>query len=1414
MNGLRRIPRIFAKVTAAFAVMVAIAVPASIMSAGVAGAATAPTLSTTSTVNYNNSPTGYAIVGQGYSGTIYFVGTGFADDQGTGGNVTISTGATGASFSNIIEQPGGTEVTATLTTTSATPAGFYPITFTDDNGTVSMPLGLGIDVGPQITTIAGNSGVGGGGASTITITGMNLEGATPTFAAPAGCTAPPPPAYSGNNTSMSITVNNSTATACVDTLILTSPYPSGGQGMTVAAYTVNAHTTALSITAVTPNSLSITGLSGASPTTTSTVTISGTGFEPGAVGTLSNLEAGDIAGGFTYVNSTTMTGSITLTFGVTATQENITITNPDATSITGTGILGIGEAAASTPVSTVAPTIACPPTPNLQAGVQTVFSCTGSSTFPITSNTSFVLSYPGNTTSSEMVTGTVLNVTNNVALINANIPRFSDTATSAALTGGTSTSVTVASTAGMPATPFTAWIADGASTEQVSVTGAAGNTVTFSAAVANSHASGVELEWLFKTGVNYTVTANNGTNAATSNIPILAANAPAYNGGVTAGSFNPGSYTINANVPGFGFTSGASIYFLGATGSTGTVTPVNYSNATISVTVPTTVPETVTLAANANAGQDQATLSDDTHVSVGQSLTVGPNPLDATKTTQTLVVATVGGGGVVTFTTNFAQTYLSGDAVAGITVAQPIGNLNAVLTNGSGQAILITPLLGIAAVGTATLTTPASGALGDGAGAGSGPNFFPFPPEGGYPVEFTVAGGTLTGTGWTITSTTAGVTFANATVASGNTIDANATVASNVAASSTVPVTITNGQLTFTGTFTVDSTVPTVSGVTTVGSIGPANTSEIIGVYGTNFNTADPAVNDYCSTTAPGVYCTIYDNGDTPPGGSTVTTDTATTLTVVVYTDWYFAGYPASNWPEPFPSNGSFGISIGQYSDGGAGLFSPAGSVAGEPTVATVSPLTIDAGVAPGTVSVTGAGFIGSGTLGNCERLYATPGSTVYSAVGGCTAVANSATSVTITDSSTYSAGSVEYEFGDSWNTWQVVTPAIQVINAPVPNFFVFGNDLSINFGVAGGSTNAPFKLVGSGFLPGTTLSIPAADGTITTTLVTPNAIFGTVSVGDLNEGDYPVTVTNANGTTGTVNMYVYWYPYISTINGTATSAVLEGTGTKLVLTGSNFVAGATVALTNPALGTFGTAVVTNSAHPTDTCTTYAQDCDTLTVTVTPLTFEGATPIVTGITVTNPVGDGSYTVKNSLTINPVPVVTGSYFVPTFSSNLEVTINGNGFQQGMTVSATNSPAYTVLLVSVNAAGTSAVLLVTTTSAATTGTSSTVTFTNPDGGAVSFPLDGGPAPTPNLHVTGIGGRPAHIGKSVTFTITGSSLTASTVSVSGHKGVSVHKLSNSSTVIKVKVTVKKGTSVGKAFLHVTNSNGTATLAFSIKK
>ncbi|HEV2427811.1 MAG TPA: hypothetical protein VGS61_06300, partial [Acidimicrobiales bacterium] len=272
-----------------------------------------------------------------------------------------------------------------------------------------------------------------------------------------------------------------------------------------------------------------------------------------------------------------------------------------------------------------------------------------------------------------------------------------------------------------------------------------------------------------------------------------------------------------------------------------------------------------------------------------------------------------------------------------------------------------------------------------------------------------------------------------------------------------------------------------------------------------------------------------------------------------------------------------------------------------------------------------------------------------------------------------------------------------------------------------------------------------------------------------------------------------------------------NGAKDTLVITGTGFTTTSVVSASSN-IGTFGTAVASG-------CTTqyfgpydaFSYDlCTTLTVPVTWISFTGATPVIGDLTVTNPTGFGSATASSEIALFPAPTVTGTYYVPTFSTNIEYPVTGTGFLPGLTATSSNS-AYSVTVA--NVTPTVVTLLVTTTSAATSGTSSTITFTDPLGGSVKWQLNGGPAPLPPLKVSATFGRPAHRGKSTVFQLNGQNLENASVSAN-HKGISVTILSDSNTSLRVRVTVSKTEKGSVAKLHITNTNGSAYVAFSIKK
>jgi hypothetical protein len=170
-------------------------------------------------------------------------------------------------------------------------------------------------------------------------------------------------------------------------------------------------------------------------------------------------------------------------------------------------------------------------------------------------------------------------------------------------------------------------------------------------------------------------------------------------------------------------------------------------------------------------------------------------------------------------------------------------------------------------------------------------------------------------------------------------------------------------------------------------------------------------------------------------------------------------------------------------------------------------------------------------------------------------------------------------------------------------------------------------------------------------------------------------------------------------------------------------------------------------------------------------------------------------------------VVGAYYVPTSSTNFEVTVVGTGFETGMTVASSNT-AYTVSLGNINSTNTAATLLVTTTSAATLGMFSTITFTNPDGGTTSFALNGGPAPVVTPVVVALRASAVHgsavVGKTVTLTISCTGFYGQPKITSTGAGVQAVVSHDSGTRLIVKVSVKAGSRNGVFTFTITLANG----------
>jgi hypothetical protein len=435
------------KTFAVGAVLVAAALPAMALSGTASAATTGPTIVCTNATTAAN-PTcssGFAIVGQGFGGNFVAVGTDFAFDQAVGGVVSLTTTAPGVTFTDVNETS-ATGLTADIDTTSATTPGFYPVTLTDDNGTATFAVGLGVDNGPTATTVAGNTGTAGGAASTVTVTGTFLNGASVSVVPPTTGTAPTvSTAATGNNagTSLSFGISQASATAGTYTILITSAWPTGALGQTSISYTVTGAPSVVSITGVTPNEL---GVPTVNPST-QTVTISGTGFELGAILTITSVPADShvAIADPTFVNSTTMTAQITVSPGAAATppgdELTVTVVNPDTSNVSGTGLIGVGEPPTSTaagPSAPVAPSLGAIIAPGyLAPGTASVIQVQGSTTFPITTGSTVGVKQAGVTNVSESLTGTVTAVdATNTATILVKVPRYATSTTTAAVAAG------------------------------------------------------------------------------------------------------------------------------------------------------------------------------------------------------------------------------------------------------------------------------------------------------------------------------------------------------------------------------------------------------------------------------------------------------------------------------------------------------------------------------------------------------------------------------------------------------------------------------------------------------------------------------------------------------------------------------------------------------------------------------------------------------------------------------------------------------------------------------------------------------------------------------------------------------------------------------------------------------------------
>jgi hypothetical protein len=378
-NSLRWVPRQLAKVLAAAAVLLAAGLPIALASE--AGATTAPTVSTlffSTTLGGSNN--GLPGVGAGASIYVGITGTGFAYDGAN--NVSLSTTAPGVTFLQTKELS-TTTAEAAIVTSGTTPAGTYPVTLTDSNGSgTSATSILTIDPAPTATGLDSTSATsvpsnnptavsvkvdgtgfdclsynqGGTGSATCTSaaapyaayvpsvtvtnvsTGVSLETG---YIAVGGTTS----AFNGTSLTFNVygkNVNTGNAAAPSGTYSINVLNPDQGAVSLVGVFTV----TASGIVNVSPSQVPGT-------TATTSLTISGAGFEPGATVTSATMNAG------TFANTVVVSpSSITTSYTGTANVASLTVTVTNPAAPTGNGaVISLANALGQGEPSSVAPTI-------------------------------------------------------------------------------------------------------------------------------------------------------------------------------------------------------------------------------------------------------------------------------------------------------------------------------------------------------------------------------------------------------------------------------------------------------------------------------------------------------------------------------------------------------------------------------------------------------------------------------------------------------------------------------------------------------------------------------------------------------------------------------------------------------------------------------------------------------------------------------------------------------------------------------------------------------------------------------------------------------------------------------------------------------------------------------------------------
>ncbi len=730
---------------------------------------------------------------------------------------------------------------------------------------------------------------------------------------------------------------------------------------------------------------------------------------------------------------------------------------------------------------------------------------------------------------------------------------------------------------------------------------------------------------------------------------INAASAPTLSAAAPT-STTAGGAAFPLTLTGTGFVAGATVNF----GTSPAITPTSVTSTQIVATIPagdiaTAGTVNVTVTNPAGGGTSNA-----------QTFTINNPAPTATSLSPTSATA---GGAAFTLTIN-GTSFVSTSVVKFNGAAKTTTFVNAT------QLTAAITAADIATAGTATVivTNPApgggtSGNLSFTINAASAPTLTSLTPTsatlGG--AAFTL---TLTGTGFVAGATVNFGTSPAITPTSVTSTQIVATIpAADIVTAGTVNVTVTNptgGGTSNAQTFTINNPVPTET------SLSPT------------------------SATAGGAAFTLAVNGTAFVSTSVVKFNGATKTTTFVSATQLTAAITAAD----IATAGTATVAVTNPAPGGgtSGNLSFSINTVSAPALTLIAPATATVGGAGFTLNMTGTGFVAGATVNFGSNPAITPSSVTSTQIVAVIPAADIVTAGMVNVTVTNPAG------GGTSNA-QTFT-----INNPAPT----ATSLSPTSATVGG---VAFTLTVNGTSFVSTSVVKFNGAAKTTTFVNATQLTAAITAADIaTAGTATVTVTNpapGGGTSGNLSFTINAASAPTLTSLTPTSVTLGGAAFTLTLTGTGFVAGATV--------NFGT-----SPAITPTSVTSTQIVATI----------PAADIVTAgtvnVTVTNPTGGGTSNAQTFTINNPVPTETS--LSPTSATAggaaFTLTVNGTGFVPASVVKF-NGAAKTTTFVS----ATQLSAAITTADIATAGTA-TVIVTNPapsgTSNAVSFAINNA-APT---------------------------------------------------------------------------------------